>query len=116
MVALLTPGVALAADDGDEFAAMRNERIGGLRIEGPAADAIKLLGRPTRKGKIVKQEADGNYVQTWEWKSKGVAIYMTARKRGGPQEIATIQVTAPSTLTTARGIGIGANLGELMRA
>jgi hypothetical protein len=110
LVALAAPARA-----DDDFAAMKKERVGGLAIGTPAAAALKLLGPPAKKGKVVHQESDGNYVQTWSF-AQGVELVMSASKRGGAQTVDAITVQAPSALKTARGIGVGSSVAELERA
>jgi hypothetical protein len=76
----------------------------------------RALGAPTKKGKVQLQEADGFYVQTWEYPAKGISLQMAAESNRGKQTIATIEIKAPCALKTARGIGIGSTLSELARA
>jgi len=108
--------LASSALAGDDFKAMKKERIGGLAIGTPAAAVIKALGQPSKKSKIVHQEADDNYVQTWSFTAQGVEVGMTSGKPGGAQTIDSITVKGASTLKTARGIGIGSTLAELTKA
>jgi hypothetical protein len=108
--------LASPATAGDDFAAMKKERIGGLGIGTPAAAAIKALGKPSSKGKIELQEADGNYVQTWTYADKGVELGLSSAKRGGPQTIDWMTIKGSSTLKTAKGIGLGSTVAEVARA
>jgi hypothetical protein len=108
---LVSPAIA-----SDDFAAMKKERIGGLGIGTPAAAAIKALGAPSSKGKILRQEADGNYVQLWTYADKGVELGLSSAKRGGPQTIDSITIKGSSALKTARGIGLGSTAAEVARA
>jgi ribose 5-phosphate isomerase len=114
VLALVT--LASPARAGDDFAAMKKERIGGLGIGTPAAALLKALGQPSKKGKVVHQGADGNFVQTWTFATQGVEVGMTSGKRGGAQTIDSITLKGPSTLKTARGIGVGSTLADLARA
>jgi hypothetical protein len=43
-------------------------------------------------------------------------VTMRADKRAGAQTVDSITVSAPSTLKTSRGIGVGSTLAELQRA
>lgn len=110
---LVVNGPAALAGEADPST---KETIGDLRIGAPAATVKKALGAPTKKSKIQLQEADGSYVQTWEYPAKGIALQMAAESSRGAQTIATIEIKAPCTLKTARGIGIGSALTELTRA
>jgi hypothetical protein len=107
---------ALPVRADDDFAVMKKERIGGLGLGTPAAAALKALGPPSKKGKLTKQEADGNYVQTWTFASQGVEVEMASAGRGSPQTIASIALKGASTLKTTRGIGLGSTRAELTRA
>jgi hypothetical protein len=96
------------ADDTATEAMLRAERLGGLRLELPEKDVFKLLGSPATRGKLVFQEADGNYVQDWHYPDKGIELLMSAgEKKSGAKTIANITASAPCTFTTRKGIKIG---------
>jgi hypothetical protein len=89
-------------------AMLQAERLGGLRLGLPEKDVLKLLGSPARRGKLMFQEADGNYVQDWHYPDKGIQLLMSAgEKKSGAKTIANITVSAPCTFATRKGIKIG---------
>lgn len=101
-------GAAHAADAAAARALVRKESLGGLHLDQPAKDVIKLLGKPEKEEKLRLQAADGNYVQTWSYPSKGVELVMSAGgKLGGAKAVASITATAPCNLATQRGVKIG---------
>jgi hypothetical protein len=96
---------------GDEAvteAMLRAERLGGLRLGLPEKEVLKLLGSPATRGKLVFQEADGNYVQDWHYPDKGTKLLMSAgEKKSGVKTIANMTASAPCTFATIKGIKIG---------
>lgn len=96
------------ADETATAAMLRAEGLGGLRLELPEKDVLKLLGPPTKRGALVLQEADGNYVQRWHYPSKGIDLLLSAGdKKSGAKTVAHIMASAPCTLATRKGIKIG---------
>ena len=96
------------ADETVTEAMLRAESLGGLRLGLPEKDVLKLLGSPATRGKLVFQEADGNYVQDWHYPDKGTELLMSAgEKRSGVKTIANITASAPCTFATRKGIKIG---------
>jgi hypothetical protein len=89
------------------WAMLKAERLGELRLELPEKDVIKLLGKPEKQGKVVRQEADGMHVQKWEYPTKGIELTMSAEKKNGPKSIAIMIASAPCALATKKGIKIG---------
>ena len=69
------------ADETVTEAMLRAERLGGLRLELPEKDVLKLLGSPATRGKLILQEADGNYVQVWHYPDKGIELVMSAGEK-----------------------------------
>ena len=89
-------------------AMLRTERLGGLRLGLPEKDVLKLLGPPAKRGELVLQEADGNYVQDWHYPDKGIELTMSAGgKKSGVKTIANIIASAPCAFATRKGIKIG---------
>ena len=96
------------ADEAAAEAMLRAERLGELRLGLPEKDVLKLLGSPATRGKLVFQEADGNYVQDWHYPDKGIELLMSAgEKKSGVKTIANMTVSAPCTYSTKKGIKIG---------
>ena len=89
-------------------AMLRAESLGGLRLGLPEKDVLKLLGPPAKRGELVLQEADGNYVQDWHYPEKGIELLMSGgEKKSGVKTIANITASAPCTFATRKGIKIG---------
>ncbi len=88
-----------------------SETIGGLALGDPAAKVEAALGAPTSKGEVVEWEATGDRTAEWSWDDKGVQLQMG--EVSGGFVLHSIYVKAPSTLTTSRGIGIGATFDEV---
>jgi hypothetical protein len=96
------------ADEKVTEAMLRAESLGKLRLGLPEKDVLKLLGSPATRGKLVFQEADGNYVQDWHYPDKGIELLMSAgEKKSGVKTIADITASAPCTFATKKGIKIG---------
>ena len=99
---------AAPADDAAAREVVRKESLGGLRLDQPVSEVIQLLGKPEKETKIVFQEADGNYVQTWKYPSKGLELGISAgAKPTGPKTVASITAQRPCQLATQRGVKIG---------
>ena len=96
------------ADETVTEAMLKAERLGELRLGLPEKDVLKLLGSPATRGKLMFQEADGNYVQDWHYPEKGIELLMSAgEKKSGKKTIANITASAPCTFATRKGIKIG---------
>ena len=96
------------ADETATEAMLRAETLGGLRLGLPEKAVLKLLGPPAKRGEMVFQEADGNYVQDWHYPDKGIDLLMSAGgKKSGAKTIANITASAPCTFATKKGIKIG---------
>ena len=75
----------VAADEAAARQVVHKESLGGLRLDQPVSEVIKLLGKPEKETKLVFQEADGNYIQTWKYPSKGLELGISAgAKPTGP--------------------------------
>ncbi len=95
------------ADETATDAMLRTESLGGLRLGLPEKDVVKLLGPPAKRGALLLQEADGNYVQDWHYPGKGIDLLMSAEKKSGVKTVANITASAPCTFATKKGIKIG---------
>jgi hypothetical protein len=100
----------------DEDDLLRQERIGGLRIDLPAATVSQHLDCQPQRGRREKWAADDAYHQDWQYPDCGVTLRMVSATRDGSWSIEAITVTAPSTLTTQRGIGIGSTRQAVIKA
>jgi hypothetical protein len=98
--------IAHAADDPAAF--LHQESFGGIRLEQSGQEVIKLLGQPEKEGPVTKQEADGNYVQTWRYPSKGLELTMSsAHAKDRAKSVAAILAKSPCPFKTRQGIQIG---------
>ncbi len=105
------------AEEKEPFAVLHAESLGGLRMNLPEKDVLRLLGQPAKRGKLVFQEADGNYVQDWHYPEKGIDLSMSAgEKKTGPKTIVAITASAPCTLATRKGIKIGSAESAVRKA
>jgi hypothetical protein len=96
------------ADETATEAMLRAESLGGLRLGLSEKAVLKLLGSPAKRGELVLQEADGNYVQDWHYPDKGIDLSMSAgEKKSGVKTIANITASAPCIFATRKGIKIG---------
>jgi hypothetical protein len=105
------------ADETATEAMLRAESLGGLRLGLPEKDVINLLGPPTKRSALVLQEADGNYVQDWDYPQKGIDLQMSAGgKKSGAKTVAMITASAPCTFATKKGIKIGSAESAVRKA
>lgn len=106
-----------AADDAAAREVVRKESLGGLRLDQPVSEVIKLLGKPEKETKLVFQEADANYVQTWKYPSKGIELGISAgTKPTGRKTVASITAKVPCDLATTHGIKIGSPAAAAKKA
>ena len=96
------------------FDLIENESIGELKIGMLAKDVEAYLGSDCVKNKPETWGADGLVHQGWSYKKKGVFIGMVIE--GGKTNLSFITIFAPSTLTTKRGIGVGATTEQTLNA
>ena len=98
--------------DDDKF--LETETIGALKLRMNEAGVKAALGAPKSKSKPIEEGATGNWVSDWSW--PGVRLKMASPKKAGPFVIDAIEITAPSTLATSRGIKIGSTRNEVAKA
>jgi len=92
----------------------REEHLGELKLGMPAARVKELLPDAKSKGKMTENEEAGQFEQIWE--APGVRVNMVSEKKNGEQTVEYITVTAPSTLKSARGVGIGDAVDAVKKA
>lgn len=110
-------GSPLRADDAATEAMLKAENLGGLRLEMPEKDVIKLLGEPAKRGALTFQGMDGTYVQDWHYPAKGIEIAMSAgEKKTGAKTVASFTASAPCALATKAGIKIGSAKSAVRKA
>lgn len=102
--------------DSDPFALMKNESLGKLKIDLPASEVIKLLGKPARKSELQYWGADGRYHQDWYYPDRGITLNLVSATKNKPQTIASIKIVSPCSLETKRGIGIGSSVNDVISA
>lgn len=91
------------------------ETIGPLKLGMSDAKVTKLLGAPKKRSFPQEEAATGSFVTDWEW-PQGIVIGMASdMQRSGPYRVRSIEVFAPSTFGTSRGVVIGTPLSELPR-
>lgn len=100
----------------DEFALLKAERIGPLRIDLPEGEVARGIACHLRRGPVTPSEVDGDYYQEWAYPACGILLDMGAATPKGRQTIRAITLTRPSPWKTRRGIGIGSTEREVMAA
>jgi hypothetical protein len=100
---------------GGQFNTM-GERIGVLRLGMPEKGVHANIPCKPKKSKEVLEAATGEYMQTWKYPECGVKLKMSSERKGGSRTVASITVSSPSKLVTARGIRIGSTEAEVLEA
>ena len=93
---------------------MKKEAIGPVRIGARSDEVVKALGSPEAKSQTNVSEVDAKPHQQWTYAKQGVVLDMVTES--GKQEVAMITVSAPSTLETKRGVGIGSSKDSVAKA
>lgn len=106
---------AAAAPTSAAPAEASGEAFGGLSLGLTDVAAVKLLGEPGTRGKVIEEAASGLLLSTWTWPAKGATVVMDASSKG-TAKVHSIQLSAPSSLRTAKGIGIGSKRAEVVAA
>lgn len=116
--ALMLSSAAVWAEDEDEDPSdfLQKEKIGSLKLELPAQQVIKQLGKPGKKSEVKLEAATGLYVCDWDYADKGIFLQMASEDKKDEMEINSIRITAPCKLLTARGIGIGSKKEDVEKA
>lgn len=108
--------MAPLAVNASEFDLMMRERVGGLRIDATEDEVVNALGAPPKRSRPVEAGADGQFYETWSYRSIGVELEMCGPKAKSRKRLASIELKSPSMLKTSRGIGIGSTFAELTKA
>jgi len=101
---------------GDEFQLMKSEGLGALKVGIQQTAALKILGSPSKSGKLEEWDADGMFHQQLEFKSAGVILNLASKSKGSAQTVASITAVAPCRLATAAGIRLGSTEPEVIKA
>jgi hypothetical protein len=91
-------------------------QIGKLSLGLSQAEVYAILDCPVKRGEDQMWDADGLYHQEWEYSECGVILDMSSKKHNGVKKIESITITAPSKLTTTKGIGIGSSREKVIAA
>jgi len=98
-------------------AMLKGESLGGLKLGLAAKAVLKQLGKPERQSEVQMQEADGTYVQQWEYPAQGLSLWMTSgEKKSGAKSIAAITASAGCKLATKAGCKIGSPESTVRKA
>src|SRR4051812_3405970 len=100
----------------DEFQLMKSEGLGALKIGIPRAAAMKILGSPSKSGKLEQWDADGMFHQQVEIKVAGVTLSLVSKSKGSAQTVGSITAVAPCQLATVAGIRLGSTESEVIKA
>ena len=116
VVALVsTSGGAVVRADEGEWPGLAKEKLGSVGIGSTSDAAIKQLGEPTQRAKVIEEGATGDFVSDWTF-PHGVVVMMVGAKEKGPFTVRTITVKTPSKLKTVEGVGIGSSLASVKKA
>ncbi len=113
-------GSATATEDPDDennprykaaLALLKDEAIGGIRMDMTDKEVVAVLGQPSKKGKAIEEGATGETVAQWEWKKAGINVLFTDANK--TPKVRGIGLSDPSALKTKKGVGIGSLRAEL---
>ncbi len=117
ILSLCAPAAAeLSQKDDGSFTLMKSEALGGLRIDMPAAEVIKLIGTAPKQSKATKWGADGLYHQAWDYPARGISLNMCSESLTGKKTVFTVTIKPPCSFKTTKGISIGSTYDEVMKA
>ncbi len=103
-------------DSTDEFALLKKEQIGNLRIDMPEIEVRKAANCALKRGPNKLWGADGLYHQKWNYAKCGLLLDMVSEKKNTPKSIGSITIVSPSTLSTIKGVKIGSTENEVVKA
>lgn len=95
---------------------MKEENLGGLKVDITAKEFVAILGKPEKTGKDVEWEALGQWVQEYAWPKAGVTANMVSDKKGGSKTVLMFTAKAPWDKPTKKGIRIGSTEEETRKA
>lgn len=99
-----------------EFSPLDQEQIGALRYGLPETAFKKAIKCTPKRGAETFAAADGAWHQDWEYPQCGLSLGTVSAKKRGVKTIETITVSAPSVLTTKKGIKIGSSEQDVRHA
>lgn len=115
-LASVTTSEVISQSDIDEFSLIREESFDGLKLDMEIAELTPLIDCGAIKGEPVFWEGIGEIIQEWDYPECGVKLQMSTADPNVSQIVSSIAISAPSKLTTARGIHIGSSESEVMAA
>ena len=115
-LASVTASEVISQSDIDEFSLIREESFDGLKLDMEIAELTPLIDCGAIKGEPVFWEGIGEIIQEWDYPECGVKLQMSTADPNVSQIVSSIAISAPSKLTTARGIHIGSSESEVMAA
>ena len=95
---------------------VNRESLGKLRLDLTEEAVIDILPIKPTVGREIEEGATGAFVEAWSYSSIGVHLMMGTYEKGAEKAIHSIAIAEPSTLKTARGIGLGATESEVETA
>jgi hypothetical protein len=93
---------------------LETESLGGITWGMSDKEAIAKLGEPAERDEVWEEPATGDFVQSWTY-ADGLTLSMKGASLEGPQSVSGISLSAPSTLKTAGGLGIGGSRADAIR-
>jgi hypothetical protein len=108
--------VQVAPVTAEEVSFLNGEKIGDFSLGQSEKELKNKIHCPLKRGPDTLWEADGIYHQTWDCYDAGISFDMVSDREGGSKTIASIMISAPSTLKTQRGIGIGSSEQAVIQA
>lgn len=115
-LASVTTSEVISQSDIDEFSLIREESFDGLKLDMEIAELTPLIDCGAIKGEPVFWEGIGEIIQEWDYPECGVKLQMSTADPNVSQIVSSIAISAPSKLSTARGIHIGSSESEVMAA
>lgn len=108
--------VAEQKNSADEFALLKKEQIGNLRIDMPETEVRKVVHCTLKRGPDKLWGADGLYHQKWNYGECGLVLDMVSEKKNILKSIGSITIVSPSAWGTIKGIKIGSTENEVVKA
>lgn len=114
----ISPAGDTTLNNTDTASAPDLRSLGNIFLEQPSLETVKALGNPDEKSKPVEWGADGLMHEDWTWKAKGLTLNLASGKEAvsAAPTVFSITATAPCTLKTKAGIGIGSSEEEIAAA
>lgn len=92
------------------------ESLGQVHLGDGTSVVLRRLRKPDSRGTPEMWDADARFHRQWGYPEQGVSVDFSSVHDKGPWQVSAIWITAPSKLTTAKGLGIGASLEQITRS